>query len=223
MRNNTLVVVMAHDGVRATVERHKGYWEKWGDVVYLCGMADPLQGCQYGLQWVYGPPQHYGYESNQKVLLGLKQALMGLPSTIVFIEYDAVILGNDASWIKKRPEDAVWCPSFRDTRPERGFTGTTFCHPPLVMSHKTASHLVAAMEKLGAGVEQGFWDRYVGLACERYGIKIRNMWDDGMCYAANPIHGGHIDAACDAVANGARFIHGIKDEQTLRRLESCVK
>lgn len=219
MRN--LIVVMAHGGAAATVERHKKYWEPWGEVVYLVPANDTLPGDR-GIQWAYGVSQHAGFEVNRKVLLGLQQAVKRLPDNIIFLEYDAFILGNDNSWLYKIPDDTIWCPAFRDIRDNRGFVGTTFTHPPLVMGIKVAGKLIRAMEAVGVGVESGFWDRYVGLVCEQYGIKIQNMWDEKLCYARNPIEGQYLDAACDAVRNGAIFIHGIKDEPSLRRIEQCV-
>lgn len=217
----TTILVMAHGAVLPTIERHEKYWTRWGDVTYLTAFNDGIPGNR-GLQFSYGPPEHHGFESNRRVLYGLKQATQGMPTNIILMEYDCLILGNDKSWLKQVPKDAIWCPAFNDTRVTRGFVGTTFCHPPVVMNTKMACHLVHALEEIGPGVEFGFWDRYVGYACEQYQIPIQNMWTSGECFARNPIEGEYVDQACEAVKLGARFIHGVKDEATLRRIESCV-
>lgn len=215
------ILVMAHGKVLPTIERHEKYWTRWGDVTYVTSVNDGIPGSR-GLQWAYGPPEHHGFECNRRVMLALKQATQGFPTNIILLEYDCLILGQDKSWLKMVPRDAVWCPAFSDTRATRGFVGTTFCHPPLVMNCRTACHLVEAMEKLGPACEAGFWDRFVGHVCEQYAIKIQNMWNTGDCFARNPIDGEYLDSACEAVSKGARFIHGIKDEPSLRRIEACV-
>lgn len=217
----TVLIVMAHRGVQATVDRHKKYWERWGDVIYLCGQDDCLRG-EYGMQWAYGPAEHYGFASNRKVTMALRQAVDMAPTNIIFLEYDAIILGEDNKWLYEIPHDAIWCPRFGDTRPNRGFVGTQFLHPPLVMRTKMASKLVRAMEEIGPAVEQGFHDRFTGYACEQFGIPVQDMWAQGLTFARNPIEGHYVDEACEAVKRGAIFLHGVKDEHTLRRIEECI-
>jgi hypothetical protein len=220
MIKNT-VIVLAFEGAKGTVERHRKYWEAQGDVVYVCGQGDALQG-EYGLQWVYGPAEHHGFASNRKVLLALKQAIQGFPTNVLLMEHDAFILKPFKEWGHAIPTDAIWCPSFSDTRPNRGFVGTRFCHPPIIMNHRMACRLVSAMEALGPACEDGFFDRYIGLACDQHGIKVQDMWAEGLCYARNPIEGHYLDEACEAVKKSAIFIHGIHTEDNLRRIEASI-
>jgi hypothetical protein len=219
--DDILVVVMAHSDARGAVERHKKYWEACGRVVYLVPTDAELPSIE-AEQWRARPRAHVGPDAILRVVDGLERASKEPHPYILFCEYDAVVLDPP----KFRPINGeVMAPAFGDTREERGFEGTLYCHPPLFLNRKTAAVLVDELKKYGPGVERGFWDRAVGLAIERSQGRLRctDLWARGACFACNPIDERNLETACEAVRTGATFIHGVKTEFTLNALEASLK
>lgn len=107
---------------------------------------------------------------------------------------------------------------FRDTRPDSGFRGTTFIHPPILANRLGLNMLRAQLQMLSDDTEAGYWDRMVGLACENAGLTPLDFQTAGLGFARNTIENGDIQQAHEAAKNGAIFWHGVKSDRVLRMI-----
>ena len=212
-----LIIVMAHGKVAPLVAALECYWKPLGHLVYLTPENDTLPGRDaIGLH--YGPACHAGVVANRRVLLAFAFALDYGAERMGFFEYDAISL---VPRLPDFPEERIGGNAFRETRSDSGFAGTTFTHPPIIAHRAALAKLVDSMRRLGPDVEHGFWDRYVGYACERGGIPVHNFQDHNQGFGRNPIDRTNLADAKAAVARGATLIHGIKDQWTLNEILSA--
>lgn len=212
-----LIIVMTHGKAAQTTVRHEPYWKQLGHLVYLTPENDPLPGRDaIGLH--YGRSEHASSAVNRKVLRAFEFALDFGAERMAFFEYDAICLGKA---LPDMPDDAIGGNVFRDLRKDSGFAGTYFSHPPIVAKRKGLSALVDWMRKLTPEVEHGFWDRYVGYACERGRIPLHDFQKHNQGFGRNPIDQSNLAEAKAAVAAGATLIHGIKDQWILSEILSA--
>ena len=213
-----LIIVMTHGKAAQTTARHEPYWKQLGHLVYLTPENDPLPGRDaIGLH--YGRSEHASSAVNRKVLRAFEFALDFGAERMAFFEYDAICLGPT---LPDFPEEAIGGNAFRDLRKDSGFAGTTFTHPPIIAHRKVLTALVDAMRKLTPEVEHGFWDRYVGYACEHGKVPLHNFQAHNQGFGRNPIDQSNIADAKAAVAAGATLIHGIKDQWILSEILAAI-
>lgn len=212
-----LIIVMAHGKVAPLVAVLEQYWKPLGHLVYLTPNNDALPG-RDAIQWSYGRSEHASPAVNAKVLRAFEAALDYGAERMGFFEYDAISL---LPTLPDFPEECIGGNAFRETRSHSGFAGTTFTHPPIIARRTALAKLVDSMRKLGPDVEHGFWDRYVGYACEHAGIPVHNFQGHDQGFGRNPIDRTNLADAKAAVARGATLIHGIKDQWTLNEILSA--
>lgn len=215
--NRHLLVVMAHAGAQETFTRHYPEWRKHPDtdILVFVPAADriTLTPDDKPLPHVvgFGKAQHHGAEAIRR-FRWLLQLMADQTQYHAFTlhEYDSFSLdSNVGPFIGNALTGLV----YRDDRPDSGFKGTTFIHPPLCMSRGCLQKIVWAMAAVPDEAEHGFWDRWIGLVCERGYIPLHNLLKSGLGFSRNTIEDTDIPAAGEAVRNGARLLHGVKSKE----------
>lgn len=207
-----LCVVMAHGAAQKTFERHFVEWEKHGaDMLIICPVDDKIN-CP-GIQvMAMGKREHHGLAALTR-FFGLLQHVEGMGYEHVIIhEYDSFCLGANP---KLDWTDDIAGNSFGEDNPNANFEGKMYVHPPLIFSLAGIKRITAALPS--QVYEQGFWDRWLGRMIEITGATHHNFGPIG--FSLNTIHAAHYPALKDAVRNGARWIHGVKDAETYKLLK----
>ena len=215
----TLCAVMGHGGVEPTIARHLPYWRKHvDDVMFFCP-NDKILHLPDGREVVAvipEPASHHDATANRRFKRVLQMLLCTAKNYDRFIvhEYDSLHLGPPIFVHGFLGANTFDCPY-----PAEGFLAHVFTHPPLTMETDILVRLEAALSSLPDDCENGFWDRMVGLACERSGISLHNFILHDQGFSKNTIEPGDIPAASAAiVCRGATMIHGVKDANTLTRI-----
>lgn len=225
----TLVVIMAHADIQGTFDRHLKLWEAHGCDIIVYSPVDSVCQPRGHLGVLYGQKGHHSAEANRR----FKRLISFLATTAydrcVIFEYDALCLTpaipiffqwKRAKDLKSRDFTRPYlCGNvFHDDGPDKKFQGRTFVHPPLIFTHAGLDLLLPHLNALPDDAELGFWDRTLGLACERAGIEPLDFMAHGLGYAQNTIEQRQWKSAHDAAMNGSIFFHGVKDETVLRML-----
>lgn len=216
---NTLIVIMAHRDIQPTFDRHLYEWEKHGhDIVVYCP-KDSIVDTHHRI-WAFGPRGHHGADANKRFKELIYMLALTTYERFMICEYDSYCLSPVLPFFRVDAfHDALLCGNvFRDDRPDRGFIGTTFIHPPLILTKSALSILVPALKALADECERGFWDRMLGLACEERGIPTLDFLRHGLGFSRNTIEAADIASMVAAVRKGAVMIHGVKDQEVHRRL-----
>lgn len=215
---------MTHAEAQPVFERHWPEWTKHpGTDILVFHPASgaiatpPAPGCAvYDVG--FGDACHHGPESIRRFrwllrLLGDQTQYHGF----TIHEYDSLSLRTEPGpFIDGQLTGLV----YRDDRPDRGFVGTTYIHPPLSMTRATLWQIITAMESVPDDAERGFWDRWLGLVCERGMIGLNNGLA-GFGFSRNTIEAGDIAAAVEAVRAGAYLLHGVKTEECYRAVKTA--
>lgn len=207
----TLIAIYAHLQAKATFERHFQFWEALkqpGDEIMMFCPADaPLQ-MPGVMSQVFGKAQHHGrnaidhFRSQMEHMAGL-----GF-DRYAWFEYDSICLGPLPEFVGQMAANF-----FHDDG--KSFTAKIYCHPPLLFTAAGLQAIVKEFQDMPSNSEAGYWDRWLGLAIERTGIIYHDLLGKGEGYSHNTIHESQHKDLYRAVLNGARLIHGIKDEATL--------
>lgn len=215
--SDTLVIVMAHAGTEEACKRHLPYWQKEGTVMFYSPL-DSVVNLGPEAVAMFGHKGHHSEWANKRFLEMLKIALRLDYERIVIQEYDSVSLVPSPGF----PESGIAGNVFRDTRPTRGFVGTTFIHPPLMMGMDTLISVIGVLQNQ-TDQEQFMWDRWLGLAVERAGIESHDLQALGRGFSKNTIEGSDLILAQGAAARGAVCFHGVKSGMTFCAIERAVR
>lgn len=221
---STLITIMAHGDYSAQqcFDRHLPFWRSHGlPITVMCPEDSEVRT---GLPMIkIGTKQHHGPIANGRFRMLLKTLMLTEHDEFVIFEYDSFCLTPELPIIS----DGVYGISFIDTRQIRDsgyrdgcvFEGTLFIHPPLMFNRATIGRVVGALDTLGDHCECGLWDRYLGLACQRYDIPVNCLREGGLAYSENTIGRDYgLGPACEAAINGAIYWHGVKSEITLNAI-----
>lgn len=208
----TLICVMAHKEAQETFDRHFNLWRSLdADMLVACPDNSKVTVPEKSKVMLLdiGRAQHIGMQSIIRIRTILEH-LDGQKNydRFVFFEYDSFCLGPLPD-----PRAMIMCPLFRDNAPDRGFTGTMFCHPPIMFTAAGLTKLVWEIKQMPMQWEQSVWDRWIGLAIERAGLFPIDMLASGEAYASNTIHPEQFPGLAKAVQGGAVFIHGCKTRE----------
>lgn len=228
MKTGTLVVVMAHAGAGATLFRHLPHFEKHEQDIVIFTPEDSVVGTFRHWVWAYGKASHHDAGANRRFKELINMAWLTSYERVYVFEYDALCLSKGLPGFFMRRSDGtkdfdypiIAGNVFTELRPESetGFKGQTYIHPPIFANRLGLNMLRAQLNMLPEDCELGFWDRMVGLACERVGLKPLDFQTKGLGFARNTIENGDINDAYDAAKSGAIFFHGIKSSRVLEAL-----
>jgi hypothetical protein len=214
-------MVLAHGGVRETVERHLPVWKQNHDRVIICSPADDPLGIPGEWGFVNGKSSRYAADTNERTRQALALASEMRPHFLTFCEYDALLWHWPESDVHMMGPDGVMGSRFESADPK--FKGKFYMHSPILFGPLAIEKVCKEMFKLPRDAEYGFGDRYFGLAIERAGIPVVNGHDHGLSYSQNHIEKQHWMDAGTKIEQGAVFTHGVKDEKTFRILCAAAK
>ena len=223
-RNHVLGVVLAHSAAAKVVASHLPLWLRTCSKVVVFTPNEQgfhLPGadvfCAVDDGGAYSPHTSVRCRHALTYSLGL-----GYPYTML-LEYDAVTWGPI-------PDHAIpphggvaacrWPNEPVSPVPGKVFASPFYLHFPQLYTRLALELVVSAMEDMPADAEHGYTDRFVGLAVHRAGVPVKDWRAMGLCYSWENIsrHEHRVVECIHAVANGALFSHGIKDEASLRRI-----
>jgi hypothetical protein len=214
---NAICCVMAHGdlGAQLAFDRHLPFWRNHGCQIYVVSPTN--SPVRTGLHQIpVGPRQHHGSAANARMRRVLF-TLLDMPAEWYIIhEYDSLCLMEVPGLVWERP--VLWANVFPNDDPS--FEGKIFFHPPLIMPRATLRAICSASANVRDAAEHGFWDRWLGLVCERAGIPFEGYGPNG--YSQNTIANHHLPEAIKAVRAGARMIHGIKSPSVLDALDEAA-
>lgn len=228
----TLVCIMGHRECQETFDRHLPYWQAHGcDMVIFCP-EDSIVNTRGHFLWAYGPKGHHSASANRRFKELLNACCKTSYDRYVIFEYDALCLTPAIPFFYEmskerylRPKDGkdfdrpYLCGNvFHDNTPDKKFKGSTFVHPPLIMTRAGLCIIADHLNMLPDDAELGFWDRMLGLACENAGIEPMDFMAKGLGYARNSIEPQHYEEVWNAAGDGRIFWHGVKTEGALARI-----
>lgn len=210
---NVRVTIMAHKDSQATFDRHAPYWADHGwPVAVTCPIDSPVK--TDFAKFPIGHRCHHGPEAIRR----FREILMwiwkvGADWNLIY-EYDSLCL------TPKVPEECfrlrgLWANVFPNN--DHKFRGSFYTHPPLLVDHGTLTDIVK--HPLPDTFERGFWDRWLGLVCERAKIPVHHY--ENLGFSRNTIESCHLVNGVAAVIEGAVMIHGIKTDEALRVLSDA--
>lgn len=221
MKKDTLAVVLAHGGAQDTFDRHLKYWTDLpADLLIISPQDWPIR-VPHGTQTAElqtGRRAHNGPESIKR-FRKILTTMYGLGyHHYAFFEYDAICLQPA---IMPKPDFSMVGNVFYDTSPGRRFEGTVFIHPPIFWPGDIMDHLMRVIGRYSDEQEHGFWDRWLGLICEKEGIPLTNAMDVGTGFAHNTIEPNHLPSAVEAARKGAYLFHGVKTPEVLAAIQAA--
>lgn len=222
-----MAIVLAHGKAQATVERHLPEWRKNAATIVFFTPCDDRLDIQYP-QYSIGISDAYSPSTNERTRAALTFAGFADVKYVLLIEYDSLVFGEIPPWAYPEPYE-ITCPRFK-VEPggwykggeDGGFKGSQFLHFPILMSVEACRQICAAMNFLPLASEGGLTDRYVGLAAEIANVKVKDLWKSGLVYTHNRITKEMIPEAVEAIERGARWSHGIKDEDVFLRMSEAA-
>lgn len=208
MASNVIHLVMAHRDAQPTFDRHKHLWEKNGyPIIVICPEDNPVS-TNHALIKI-GSRQHHGKQAVDRFVKVINIGVEAGYPFILFDEYDSFCLEIPIKLMSmKGVHGFVW----RDGDPKNGYKGNYFIHPPLLIDLESAVQIVQASETLRhMGDEKGFWDRWLGMVCEKQGIPMNTT--EKFHFTRNTIEQGHFGLLAESLKSGAKWFHGVKSKE----------
>ena len=215
---------MAHKDAKPTFDRHMKFWS---------AHPAPIRVVCPKLRTIYTPHKtfEFGFKSHhgEIAIVRFRSMLHAMlmenqnDGRFMFYEYDSVCLDPlfDPFQYEVAGEPFICGNVFSNDQP--GWVGSCFIHPPIAIN-SAAIKLIekcCAEKKVANSSEGGYWDRWLGLVCDKTGMMPRGWGKRG--FSMNTIEIANIGTAMDAVSGGAVMIHGIKGVAILNALLSARK
>jgi len=219
MKQNILGIVLAHGKAREAVARHETLWAPLCDqLVYFTPVDDRLL-LPGRLEFSIGKSQAYSADTNLRCRAAMKFASLTRYEYVALFEYDSFVIGP---WPVSLPDadvvKAVKCNDPYNTK----FQGKSFLTFPQLYGHEAARAVASAMDNIPLDAEGGFTDRYIGYAVERTGCVTVKFDDPKLEFSKNHIVQEDLAVAEKRIRAGARWIHGVKDENVFAALLKAV-
>lgn len=192
------------------------YWQKSGcDLMFSSPLNAPsaLEGVKhvrFGRALTGKADENWFYQS--RVLDTMKYCLGLDYDAFLFTQYDSIALGHLP---EIGTDDCVQHLCGGDAKP---FKSSFFVHPPYCFGKNRLRQFVEAADKYPIETtEFGVQDRWLSLILEEQ--KIPWQQSNAWTWSANAIDTPELmQSARNAVKNGIRFFHGVKNAQTLNQL-----
>ena len=216
MKKDILGIVLAHGKAREAVARHETLWKPMcRSLVYFTPVDDRLL-LPGRVEYSVGKSQAYSADTNLRCREALRFAAMTAAEYVLLFEYDSFILptpGVDARPPAPGEVLATRCSDPYNTR----FQGKSFLTFPQLWHRESLELLVDAMDNIALDAEGGFTDRYIGYATEKAGLTVVPV-PPALEYSKNHITAEDLPVAEKRIREGARWIHGVKDENVFAAL-----
>lgn len=210
---NLLVVfnVAAEDGV---CEMFLPYWQRSGCEILFSSPQDAksqlndVSHFHAGKAMVGTKASWWWYQAR---VLETMRFVKTLPQAgFVFTQYDSIALDKLPFW------SGCSCHVFRNNDPT--YKAEIFVHPPWCFDRQTLECFLDEAARYDiATSEHGVMDRWMAwiLECAKIQVTPTNDWS----WSANSIDRDALVRECrDAIARGARFIHGVKNQAQLKTI-----
>ena len=219
-----ILIIMAHADAQVTVNRHMPMWSSLGmPICFFTPINSRLNNIHNHSVYSYGPASHHGPSSIDRFKELLK-FLENLTYCDLFfiLEYDAIctepkFMSYFTSMYKK--DEPFFCANIFGEGCHRIFKSTMFTHPPLLFNRTALTILNKALAEIPDWAEQGFWDRFLGLALDRTANKIKpiNFRTLGLGFSLNTIEPEHFNHIKDIIKKNPKtcFYHGVKTKSCL--------
>lgn len=202
---------MAHAAAQNLVDRHIQIWESQGGTLMFFCPGDAVVKTEYPVI-AYGRKSHHDAMANRRF-----KWLFAFLARYTLADWYLIDEGDSFCAIPQIPDlqsGCLWATAWKNDDPK--FIGKHFLHPPLYMDRDTLLKANDALQKLPDESELGFWDRMLGLACDRYQVEWRGYLS--LSFSRNTIEDTDIDAAVAAKRQGAVFFHGVKSRKAFEAL-----
>jgi len=215
--SRTLVVIMAHKESQETFDRHLPLWSRHGHEMIVYCPCDSVIDPRGNPMLSFGRKSHHDAMANARFRELIRMLTWTQFGRFVVHEYDSLCVGDSIPhFVLDGTEGPLLAGNvFRDVRPDRGFAGTTFIHPPFVFDYGTAKMILNALDRVSMDLEFGFYDRLLGLVAERADIPLYNFMENGSGFARNTIEEHDLNDAEAAASGGTVFYHGVKSQAAL--------
>lgn len=209
---------MAHGDpeAQATFDRHLPYWRAHGFPLFVACPTDSVVNTGIPM-FTIGRRSHHDAMANYRFRKTL-EFLATVPSDwFVIHEYDSLCL-EPVIPIILFEHGRIMGNVFQNNDPN--FEGSQFIHPPLLMDRETLLKIVSVGQDVPDEAEHGFWDRWLGLVCDRGGIEVCGYGNLG--FSRNTIEAVDYSIARARVRDGAVMIHGVKTAKVLQGLQEAM-
>lgn len=204
----TCTVVMAHGKAQGTFDRHLPYWERNGSLRFIVCPADDLIRTKHPVLAI-GRSSHHNAAANAR-FKELFHVLGMMDFDYFWIhEYDSICVDPEPPDLDPKK---LWGNLWHNTEPKR-FTGRQFFHQPLFLPREILGILLMHMERIPDASEEGFQDRFLGLAVDLAGVPFAGY--ENLGFSRNTIEPEHLRDAVAARKAGATLFHGIKSAMVL--------
>jgi len=204
---------MAHGDAFETVYRHSPFWHALSSTVIFVTPEDNRLNIPGTLEVSVGKRGHDGPASNARVRKCFEIGASWPGKLVSLQEYDTICTRLTAAMLP--PKGGVTAHHRKNNKPEK-YTSPRYLWFPELWDPAGMLLMQHAMGELPEDAEYGVSDRYIGLAAHLAGIPVKNAHKHGWSYSQNTIKPEHHRDLQHAVAGGACWFHGIKDEATLR-------
>lgn len=217
----TLISILAHGAAQATFNRHLPFWlelraENPGVqfIVWMPANDRVKVPSEMEVQAV-GEAEHNGVTAIRRIQYMFEFMAGTAHNLYAFFEYDSFCLGQLPAF-----EGDIAGNMFRDVESE-AFKGGMYFHPPVLFTNHGLQQIAAQMLQMQPTEERGMWDRFMGLAAKKAGLKCASFLDDGRGFARNTTHAQDQSELRKAILRGARMIHGVKDEASFKTVQKA--
>jgi len=201
-----LLTVFTWAGDDERIERHWPYWERSGCDILLSYPVD-APCARPGV--AFHRSCHHGPELISRIFRTFEHVSGRQYATYYFIEADSVILGRVP--VQLPPGfHGYFLPNDNEAR----FAAPLYPHYAHGMGRATLMDVIQGMALSEVDMEEGYPDRFLGRVLFENYIPMTNRVD--LMYSRNLLdQPKYIAGARDAIAHGALFIHGIKEQHHL--------
>lgn len=214
--NTTLMVILNRGSEDDSCRLFLPYWQRSGcDILFSSPEDDPSKLAKQ-MHWVTGRSYNTrdinSFWLYQQRVLDTMKAVVRIPYyTFVFTQYDSICLGT----LPKLSSTDCIHHKFGNNDPN--YRASFYTHPPWCFGKIRLAEFIDATSRHSITAEHGVMDRWMAWVMEESGIQVEpsNSWS----WSANAIDTpGHVAECRTAIANGAIFIHGVKNKAQLDQI-----
>lgn len=213
--SSTLCIVLGFGKRQDVFDRHLPLWERHGfDMVIGCPSDDPLDARGHDRVFT-GLSSYTGIEAVKRLRYVLSKYNNQWESNhLLIFEYDSICL------LDKPQMSAGFHGIFQANQDPWHFVTPCYLNCPWIIDSLSATKMSMTAEEYPDLTEQGQDDRYLSALAWFSGVPLIGHKEGG--FARNTIQPGDYLAMTEAIKGGVKWIHGIKDGQTLEVIKGLV-
>lgn len=209
----TLCIVLGFGKQQATFDRHLPLWTRHGfDMLIGCPSDDPLDGRGFPVRFT-GQSSYAGDKSVERLKNVLRAVAGGGFLNAIIFEYDSICL------IDKPEIKAGFHGIFEANEDRWNYVAPCYLNAPWTIDAESAWKMLETAESYPDLTEGGQDDRYLSALAWFSGVPLIGHKEGG--FARNTIASADWPLMIDKVQQGAKWVHGIKTEDTLTLLRQA--